>query len=154
METRRLVTEAVRAGAEEAMRDGAAIRPDCMVHRVNTDVRSGYRRDVLPARRRRQRPRRAAARADRHVSAYSIETPRLLLLSASSTRPDGLPTSSGLVGKGLMIEAGTFPASTSGDGSVFVTSGVSNPSLSIQAIAARTADQLIAAAAAGRRAEP
>ena len=36
------------------------------------------------------------------------------------------------------------------DGSVFVTSGASNPSLTIQAIAARTADELIAA---GRRDE-
>ncbi|WP_028278573.1 GMC family oxidoreductase, partial [Arthrobacter sp. H5] len=36
------------------------------------------------------------------------------------------------------------------DGSVFVTSGASNPSLTIQAIAARTADQLITA---GRRGE-
>jgi choline dehydrogenase-like flavoprotein len=36
------------------------------------------------------------------------------------------------------------------DGSVFVTSSASNPSLTIQAIAARTAEQLIVA---GRRHE-
>jgi len=36
------------------------------------------------------------------LAAYAIETPRLLLMSANSTFPQGLANSSGLVGKGLM----------------------------------------------------
>jgi choline dehydrogenase-like flavoprotein len=36
------------------------------------------------------------------VAAHAIETPRLLLLSANSTFPDGLANSSGLVGKNFM----------------------------------------------------
>ncbi|SKA39189.1 GMC family oxidoreductase [Consotaella salsifontis] len=39
------------------------------------------------------------------VSGYSIETPRLLLNSASPRHPDGLANSSGLVGKGLMAHS-------------------------------------------------
>jgi len=39
------------------------------------------------------------------VAGYSIETPRLLLNSATSRFPDGLANSSGLVGKNLMIQA-------------------------------------------------
>jgi choline dehydrogenase-like flavoprotein len=40
------------------------------------------------------------------VAGYAIETPRLLLNSKSSTFPDGLANSSGLVGKFLMAQAG------------------------------------------------
>jgi choline dehydrogenase-like flavoprotein len=36
------------------------------------------------------------------LAAHAIETPRLLLLSANATFPDGLANSSGTVGKGLM----------------------------------------------------
>jgi choline dehydrogenase-like flavoprotein len=36
------------------------------------------------------------------LAAHAVETPRLLLLSANGTFPDGLANSSGLVGKGLM----------------------------------------------------
>jgi choline dehydrogenase-like flavoprotein len=36
------------------------------------------------------------------LSAHAVETPRLLLLSANATFPDGLANSSGMVGKGLM----------------------------------------------------
>jgi choline dehydrogenase-like flavoprotein len=39
------------------------------------------------------------------VAGYSIETPRLLLNSASRLFPDGLANSSGLVGKNLMVQA-------------------------------------------------
>ncbi|HTH98501.1 MAG TPA: GMC family oxidoreductase [Stellaceae bacterium] len=39
------------------------------------------------------------------VAGYAIETPRLLLNSASSRFPDGLANSSGLVGKNLMVQA-------------------------------------------------
>lgn len=39
------------------------------------------------------------------VAGYSIETPRLLLNSATQAFPDGLANSSGLVGKGLMVHS-------------------------------------------------
>ena len=39
------------------------------------------------------------------VAGYAIETPRLLLNSASAKFPDGLANSSGLVGKNLMVQA-------------------------------------------------
>ncbi|HZO23719.1 MAG TPA: GMC family oxidoreductase [Steroidobacteraceae bacterium] len=39
------------------------------------------------------------------VAGYAIETPRLLLNSASSRYPDGLANSSGLVGKNLMVQS-------------------------------------------------
>ncbi|HUI13259.1 MAG TPA: GMC family oxidoreductase [Xanthobacteraceae bacterium] len=39
------------------------------------------------------------------VAGYSIETPRLLLNSATSRFPDGLANSSGLVGKNLMVQS-------------------------------------------------
>lgn len=48
------------------------------------------------------------------VAGYSIETPRLLLMSACPSHEDGLANSSGLVGKNLMIHSantvfGRFP---------------------------------------------
>lgn len=39
------------------------------------------------------------------VAGYAIETPRLLLNSASSRYPDGLANSSGLVGRNLMVQS-------------------------------------------------
>jgi choline dehydrogenase-like flavoprotein len=39
------------------------------------------------------------------VAGYAIETPRLLLASASGRYPDGLANSSGLVGRNLMVQA-------------------------------------------------
>ncbi|MBR0939022.1 GMC family oxidoreductase [Bradyrhizobium jicamae] len=39
------------------------------------------------------------------VAGYAIETPRLLLNSASARFPDGLANSSGLVGKNLMVQS-------------------------------------------------
>jgi choline dehydrogenase-like flavoprotein len=38
------------------------------------------------------------------IAGYAIETPRLLLMSATSRFPDGLANSSGLVGKNLMVQ--------------------------------------------------
>ena len=38
------------------------------------------------------------------VAGYAIETPRLLLMSATSRFPDGLANSSGLVGRNLMVQ--------------------------------------------------
>lgn len=98
-----------------ALRAGAEIRPNCMVHRVDTDAVGRavgvtyYRRDAGGNVREEQQRARVVI-----VSAYSIETPRLLLMSATSRQPDGLANSSGLVGKGLMIHGadmvfGRFP---------------------------------------------
>jgi choline dehydrogenase-like flavoprotein len=39
------------------------------------------------------------------VAGYAIETPRLLLMSATNRFPDGLANSSGLVGKNLMVQS-------------------------------------------------
>ncbi len=39
------------------------------------------------------------------VAGYAIETPRLLLMSATERFPDGLANSSGLVGRNLMVQA-------------------------------------------------
>ena len=39
------------------------------------------------------------------VAGYAIETPRLLLNSATAKFPDGLANSSGLLGKNLMVQA-------------------------------------------------
>ncbi len=39
------------------------------------------------------------------VAGYAIETPRLLLMSATDRYPDGLANSSGLVGKNLMVQS-------------------------------------------------
>jgi choline dehydrogenase-like flavoprotein len=101
--------------AEAALHAGAEIRPNCMVHHVDTDA-AGRATGVTYFRRtpdgtvieEQQRARVVI------VSAYSIETPRLLLMSASSRHPDGLANSSGLVGTGLMIHGsdvvfGRFP---------------------------------------------
>jgi choline dehydrogenase-like flavoprotein len=101
--------------AKEAVKAGAEIRPNCMVHRIDTDD-SGravgvtyFRRDADGNVHEEQQRAKVVI-----VSAYSIETPRLLLMSASSRYPDGLANSSGLVGKGLMIHGsdivfGRFP---------------------------------------------
>jgi choline dehydrogenase-like flavoprotein len=101
--------------AKEAVKAGAQIRPNCMVHRIDTDA-SGravgvtyFRRDADGGVHEEQQRTRVVI-----VSGYSIETPRLLLMSASSQHPDGLANSSGMVGKGLMIHGsdivfGRFP---------------------------------------------
>ncbi|WP_275451101.1 GMC family oxidoreductase [Arthrobacter sp. H5] len=101
--------------AAEALAEGAQIRPDCMVHTITTDPQ-GRARGVVCSQ------RDAQGRVSEHevrarvviVSAYSIETPRLLLMSASSQHPQGLANSSGQVCKGLMIHGsdivfGRFP---------------------------------------------
>ena len=101
--------------AQEAVAAGAQIRADCMVHRIDTDHTGRaigvtyYRRDADGSMREEQQRARVVI-----ISAYSIETPRLLLMSATSQHPDGLANSSGLVGKGLMIHGsdivfGRFP---------------------------------------------
>ncbi len=84
-----------------ALAAGAEIRDLAMVGRVEHDVAGrvtgvNYHRE---GRWRFQKARNVV------VAGYAIETPRLLLNSASAKFPDGLANSSGLVGKNLMVQA-------------------------------------------------
>lgn len=84
-----------------ALAAGAEIRDLAMVTRVKTDARGRatgveYHRD---GQRRFQRARNVV------VAGYSVETPRLLLNSASGRHPQGLANSSGLVGRYLMVHS-------------------------------------------------
>ncbi|HEY2795794.1 MAG TPA: GMC family oxidoreductase [Micromonosporaceae bacterium] len=96
----------------DALAHGAEIRPDCMVTRIEIDARTGratgvhYLRDGVP---RFQKARMVA------VAGYSIETPRLLLNSASRRFPNGLCNDFDQVGRYLMVQgapqtAGRFDA--------------------------------------------
>jgi choline dehydrogenase-like flavoprotein len=96
----------------DALSHGAEVRPDSMVTRVEVDPRTGratgvhYVRDGIS---RFQRARMVA------VAGYSIETPRLLLNSASERFPDGLCNDFDQVGRYLMVQgapqtAGRFDA--------------------------------------------
>jgi choline dehydrogenase-like flavoprotein len=75
------------------------IRPNCYVHKIETD-KSGRATGVVyfDAQKNTQLQRAKAV----ILSANGAETPRLLLLSASSQFPNGLANSSGYVGKNLM----------------------------------------------------
>ncbi len=83
-----------------ALAAGAEIRDLAMVGRI--EVRDGRATGVHYMREGKWRFQRA-----RHVmvSGYAIETPRLLLASATDRYPDGLANSSGLVGKYLMTQS-------------------------------------------------
>ena len=85
----------------DALAHGAEIRPDALVSRVLVDDESGratgveyYRAGVL-------RRQRASAVV---VAGYSIETPRLLLLSATSRYERGLGNDHDQVGRYLMVQ--------------------------------------------------
>jgi choline dehydrogenase-like flavoprotein len=84
-----------------AIAAGAEIRDLALVGRIETDF-SGLATGVHYHREGKWRFQRA-----RNVVAagYAIETPRLLLNSATDKFPDGLANSSGLVGKNLMAQA-------------------------------------------------
>ena len=75
------------------------IRPNCYVHRIETD-KSGHATGVVYFDRNRNTHLQKAKAVI--VCANGAETPRLLLLSTSSQFPDGLANSSGMVGKHLM----------------------------------------------------
>ncbi len=85
----------------DAIAHGAEIRPDSMVTSVAIDERTGmatgvhYVRGGIPHF---QRARMVA------VAGYSIETPRLLLNSASRRFPDGLCNEFDQVGRYLMVQ--------------------------------------------------
>jgi choline dehydrogenase-like flavoprotein len=85
----------------DALAHGAEIRAHCHVSRVLVDDETGlatgvtYLRDGLEHR---QRARMVA------VAGYSIETPRLLLLSATPRFPNGIGNDSDNVGRYLMVQ--------------------------------------------------
>ena len=88
-----------------AIAAGAEVRPNAMVAQITHDAR-GRANGVLhfrgadAGRLHRQRARNVA------VCGYAIESPRLLLNSASSMFPEGFANSSGLVGKCFMVHSG------------------------------------------------
>ncbi|WP_225737466.1 GMC family oxidoreductase [Dyella acidiphila] len=84
-----------------AVAAGAEIRDLAMVTRIavgNNDRVTGLEY-IREGQRQFQRARHVV------VAGYAIETPRLLLLSATSRFPDGLGNSSGLLGKNLMVQS-------------------------------------------------
>ncbi|HMA46307.1 MAG TPA: GMC family oxidoreductase, partial [Frankiaceae bacterium] len=85
----------------DALAHGAEVRADSMVTSIEVDERSGLAAGVHYLRGGRPRFQRA-----RHVAVagYAIETPRLLLLSASRRFPDGLCNDADLVGRHLMVQ--------------------------------------------------
>ena len=84
-----------------AVKAGAEIRDLAMVGRIETDPVSGLVSGVHYCREDRWRFQKAKNVV---VAGYAIETPRLLLNSASPRYPEGLANSSGLVGKNLMVQ--------------------------------------------------
>ena len=93
-----VIPAAVRTGRCE-------IRPESYVRRIEVDRRGRATGAVYFDHGGRERMQRARAVV---VCANGAETPRLLLMSASSLFPQGLANSSGLVGKYLMYNGGAF----------------------------------------------
>jgi len=96
----------------DALARGAEVRPDAMVTRVEIDERTGRATGVHYSRGGVARFQRARMVA---VAGYSIETPRLLLNSASERFPAGLCNDFDQVGRYLMVQgapqtAGRFDA--------------------------------------------
>ena len=87
-----------------AIRAGAEVRPQAMVARIEHDQR-GRVTGLLYFAAEENTIRRQRARSV-IVCGYAIETPRLLLESASSLFPNGLANSSGMVGKCFMVHSG------------------------------------------------
>ena len=85
----------------DALAHGAEVRADCMVTRVAVDERTGRATGVHYVRGGQERFQRARMIA---VAGYSIETPRLLLNSASARFPDGLCNDFDQVGRYLMVQ--------------------------------------------------
>lgn len=83
-----------------AVRAGAEFREECFVHRIECDSSGKASRVLYYDRDAREQSQEAATII---ISGYSIETPRLLLNSASGAHPNGLANSSGLVGKYLHV---------------------------------------------------
>lgn len=87
-----------------AIKAGAEVRPDSMVAQIEHD-KNGLATGVLYFRKGSDELFRQKA-TNVVVAGYAIETPRLLLNSASSLFPDGLANSSGTVGKYFMVHTG------------------------------------------------
>jgi choline dehydrogenase-like flavoprotein len=85
----------------DALAHGAEVRPDSMVTGIGVDERTGRATGVHYVRGGAPRFQRAAVVA---VAGYSIETPRLLLNSASRRFPDGLCNDFDQVGRYLMVQ--------------------------------------------------
>jgi len=85
----------------DALAHGAEIRADSHVSRVLVDDRTGRVTGVAYIKDGVERRQRAAVVA---IAGYSIETPRLLLLSASPRFPDGLGNDHDQVGRHLMVQ--------------------------------------------------
>jgi choline dehydrogenase-like flavoprotein len=85
----------------DALAHGAEIRADSMVARVDVDAHTGLARGVHYIRGGIQRFQRARTVI---VAGYSIETPRLLLNSASQRFPDGLCNDFDQVGRYVMVQ--------------------------------------------------
>ncbi len=81
------------------------VRPNCYVHRIATDKNGRATGAVYFDAHRNAHLQKAKAVI---VCANGAETPRLLLLSANNTFPNGLANSSGLVGKYLMPNSGAL----------------------------------------------
>jgi choline dehydrogenase-like flavoprotein len=90
-------TNTYLARAEQA---GARVISDVFVHRVNYDAGRGRVTGVnyLDSQRREHQVNARLV----ILAAHAIENPRVLLLSANATFPDGLANSSGMVGKNFM----------------------------------------------------
>jgi choline dehydrogenase-like flavoprotein len=85
----------------DALAHGAEVRPDSHVTQVLVDDRTGLATGVTYVHdgvEHRQRARMVA------IAGYSIETPRLLLLSTSKRWPDGLGNDHDNVGRYLMVQ--------------------------------------------------
>jgi choline dehydrogenase-like flavoprotein len=85
----------------DALAFGAEIRPHCHVSRVLVDDRTGQATGVTYLRDGREYRQRAKLVI---IAGYSIETPRLLLLSTSRRFPDGLGNAHDQVGRYLMVQ--------------------------------------------------
>ncbi|TDK98368.1 GMC family oxidoreductase [Mycobacterium paragordonae] len=85
----------------DALAHGAEIRPDSHVSRILVDDRGGRVTGVEYFRAGVVRRQRAAAVV---VAGYSIETPRLLLLSATERYPQGLGNDHDQLGRYLMVQ--------------------------------------------------
>jgi len=85
----------------DAMAHGAEIRPDSQISSVTVDENSGAATGVTYFRNGIEHHQRARAVA---VAGYSIETPRLLLLSDTKRFPNGLGNDHDQVGRYLMVQ--------------------------------------------------
>ena len=87
-----------------AIRAGAEVRPNAMAAQIEHNER-GLVMGVLHFRKGSDELFRQSAK-NVVVAGYAVETPRLLLNSASSLFPNGLANSSGMVGKCFMVHSG------------------------------------------------